>query len=60
MRTYLLCCYLSMWNALVREVLIMTFIIYVQASMNVISINTLSRLYAPENFTVMKIKGKLK
>lgn len=32
----------SVWNALVSENLSMTIIIYVQASMNVISINTLS------------------
>lgn len=32
----------SVWNALVSEILSMTIIIYVQASMNVISINTLS------------------
>lgn len=32
----------SVWNALVLKILIMTIIIYVQASMNVISISTLS------------------
>lgn len=39
---YLLCYYLSLWNALVKEIVIMTVLIYDQASLNIISMNTLS------------------
>lgn len=42
MKTLFIVLLSSVWNAFVREILIMTLIIYVQASMNVISINTLS------------------
>lgn len=37
----------------------MTFLIYDQASINVISMNTLSWLYSPENFTVDENKRKI-
>lgn len=48
-----------MWNALVSEIFTMTIIIYVHASMNVISINTLSWLYCSEKFTVSENKRKI-
>lgn len=58
MANYLLCCYLSLWNALVKEIVIMTVLIYDQASISVISMNTPSWLYSPESITVHENKRK--
>lgn len=58
MSNYLLCCYLSVWNALVKEIVIMIVLIYDQASISAFSMNTPSWLYSPENITVNENKRK--
>lgn len=58
---FIYCAGLSVWNALVRKVVVvMTVLIYDQASINVLSMNTYLDCTLQKILLSMKIKGTLK